>query len=64
MHSIKAIRHSLKLPVVICSPVHCLAARPAWILDQAWIELHQDELDAVWQLAVNGFRPGKIAPLK
>ena len=33
-------------------------------LVQAWIELHQDELDAAWQLAVNGFRPGKIAPLK
>ena len=33
-------------------------------LVQAWIELHRDELNAAWQLAVNGFRPGKIAPLK
>ena len=33
-------------------------------LVQAWIEIHQDELDAAWQMAVNGFRPGKIAPLQ
>jgi hypothetical protein len=33
-------------------------------LVQAWIELHQDELQAAWQMAVNGFRPGKIAPLQ
>ena len=33
-------------------------------LVQAWIELHQDELAAAWQMAVNGFRPGKIAPLQ
>jgi hypothetical protein len=33
-------------------------------LVQAWIELHRDELFAAWQLAVNGFRPGNIAPLK
>jgi len=31
---------------------------------QAWIEIHQDELAAAWQLAVNGFHPGKIAPLQ
>ena len=31
---------------------------------QAWIEIHQDELAAAWQMAVNGFRPGKIAPLQ
>ena len=29
----------------------------------AWIEIHQIELGAAWQLAVNGLRPGKIAPL-
>ena len=33
-------------------------------LVQAWIEIHQDELMAAWQMAVNGFRPGKIAPLQ
>ena len=33
-------------------------------LVQAWIELHQDEPAAAWQMAVNGFRPGKIAPLQ
>ena len=33
-------------------------------LVQAGIEIHQDELGAAWQLAVNGFRPGKIAPLQ
>ena len=33
-------------------------------LVQAWIEIHQDELDAAWNMAVKGFRPGKIAPLK
>jgi len=33
-------------------------------LVQAWIEIHQDELMAAWQMAVQGFRPGKIAPLK
>ena len=33
-------------------------------LVQAWIEIHQDELAAAWQMAVNGFRPGKIAPLQ
>ncbi len=32
-------------------------------LMQAWIELHQDELIADWQLAVNGEPPVKIAPL-
>ena len=31
---------------------------------QAWIELHQDELMAAWDMAVKGFRPGKIAPLQ
>lgn len=38
--------------------------RPQTRLVQAWIELHQDELEAAWQMAVNGFRPGKIAPLQ
>lgn len=33
-------------------------------LVQAWIEIHQEKLAAAWQLAVNGFRPGKIAPLQ
>jgi hypothetical protein len=30
----------------------------------AWIELHQDELMADWQLAVSGQQPYKIEPLK
>lgn len=30
----------------------------------AWIELHQDELMANWQLAVSGQQPYKIEPLK
>jgi hypothetical protein len=30
----------------------------------AWIELHQDELMANWQLAVNGQQPYKIEPLR
>ena len=33
-------------------------------LVQAWIEIHWDEWVAAWQMAVNGFRPGKIAPLQ
>lgn len=33
-------------------------------LVQAWIELHQDELAAAWQMASQGFRPGRIAPLQ
>jgi hypothetical protein len=32
-------------------------------LVQAWIELHRDELLANWELAVNGEKPYKIAPL-
>ena len=32
-------------------------------LVQAWIELHQDELLADWELAVNGENPYKIDPL-
>lgn len=31
---------------------------------QAWIELHQDELIADWQLAVSGQQPYKIEPLR
>ena len=31
---------------------------------QVWIDIHRDELAAAWQLAVNGFRPGKIAALQ
>jgi Domain of unknown function (DUF4160) len=33
-------------------------------LVQAWIEIHQDELMANWQLAVNGQAVFKIEPLK
>lgn len=32
-------------------------------LVQAWLELHQDELLADWELAVAGENPYKIAPL-
>lgn len=32
-------------------------------LVQAWIELHQEELIANWQLATNGEEPVRIAPL-
>ncbi|HHE33092.1 MAG TPA: DUF4160 domain-containing protein [Chlorobaculum parvum] len=31
---------------------------------QAWIELHQDELVADWELAVSGEQPYKIDPLR
>lgn len=31
---------------------------------QAWIELHQDELVADWQLAISGEQPYKIDPLR
>lgn len=30
----------------------------------AWIEIHQDELAADWELAVNGQQPYKIEPLR
>ena len=33
-------------------------------LVQAWIEIHQDELMADWQLAVSGQQPFKIEPLR
>ncbi len=33
-------------------------------LVQAWIEIHQEELIADWQLAVNGDEIFKIDPLK
>jgi len=33
-------------------------------LVQAWIEIHFDEPIAARQMAVNGCRPGKIAPLQ
>jgi shikimate kinase len=33
-------------------------------LVQAWIELHQDELMADWELAVAGELPYKIEPLR
>ncbi len=32
-------------------------------LVQAWIELHQDELMANWNLAVSGQKPFRIDPL-
>ncbi|VAX35354.1 hypothetical protein MNBD_UNCLBAC01-37 [hydrothermal vent metagenome] len=31
---------------------------------QAWIEIHQDELMADWDLAVSGENPYKIEPLR
>ncbi|MBN1684757.1 MAG: DUF4160 domain-containing protein [Gammaproteobacteria bacterium] len=31
---------------------------------QAWIELHQDELVADWEIAVSGQQPFKIEPLR
>ena len=33
-------------------------------LVQAWIEIHQEELIADWELATNGELPFKIAPLQ
>ena len=33
-------------------------------LVQAWIEIHQEELMADWELAVNGYPIFKIEPLK
>lgn len=32
-------------------------------LVQAWLELHRDELQADWEIAVSGENPYKIAPL-
>ena len=32
-------------------------------LVQAWIELHRDELEADWEIAISGEKPYKIAPL-
>lgn len=31
---------------------------------QAWIEIHKEELQVDWQLAVNGEEPFRIAPLQ
>ncbi len=31
---------------------------------QAWIEIHKDELNADWELAVNGEEPFRIDPLR
>jgi hypothetical protein len=31
--------------------------------NSAWIELHRDELQADWELAVDGENPYKITPL-
>ncbi len=33
-------------------------------LIQAWVELHQDELFANWELVTNGEEPFRIAPLQ
>lgn len=33
-------------------------------LVQAWIDIHQDELMADWELALNGDEPFRIAPLQ
>ena len=33
-------------------------------LVQAWIEIHREELDADWQLAVNGEEVFRIEPLR
>ena len=33
-------------------------------LVQAWIEIHREELQANWELAVNGDEPFRIDPLK
>jgi hypothetical protein len=33
-------------------------------LVQAWIEIHQDELVADWELAASGQQPYKIEPLR
>ena len=33
-------------------------------LVQAWIEIHQEDLLADWELAVNGQQPQKIEPLR
>lgn len=33
-------------------------------LVQAWIEIHRDELNADWLLAMSGEQPYKIAPLQ
>ena len=31
---------------------------------QAWIEIHKEELSVDWELAVNGEKPFRIAPLQ
>jgi hypothetical protein len=33
-------------------------------LVQAWIEIHRDELQADWELAINGQEPFRIEPLR
>jgi len=38
--------------------------KPKMKLLQAWIELHQDELIANWELAISGQLPYKIEPLR
>jgi len=37
---------------------------PKMKMVQAWIEIHRDELLADWKMAVEGYQPFKIEPLK
>ena len=37
---------------------------PKMKLLQAWVELHKEELEADWELAVSGQQPFKIDPLR
>jgi hypothetical protein len=41
----------------------CIPARQLKML-QAWIEIHKDELNADWELAVSGEEPFRIEPLR
>ena len=38
--------------------------KPKMKLLKAWVEIHQDELIADWELAVSGEQPFKIDPLR
>jgi len=38
--------------------------KPKMKLLKAWIEIHQDELIADWELAISGEQPFKIDPLR
>jgi len=41
-----------------------LALYSIFVILQAWIEIHQEELMADWELAINGENVFKIDPLK